>query len=386
VLFVSHTGVVGGAERSLLSLLGALPAGMIAGLACPAGPLAEAARELDIDVHSVRGTSGSLRLHPRHTPLAVGEIGLSAVQVARVARRTGAAVVHANSLRAGFLAGIACRIDRRGLVVHVRDCLPDSAVSRAARRVIAREADVLVAISRYVADRFTAGLAAREPPVRVIDNPVDLRRFRPPARGATGSGDGLLVVVGQITPWKGQDTAIRALHDVRRSRPAARLWIVGDVKFDGASTRFDNRAYLEQLHRLVSELGLAEAVEFTGERGDVAEIMARADVVLAPSHEEPFGRAVAEAMAVGAPVVATSVGGPAELIDDRVTGLLVDPRAPSAWSEAVGRLLDAPAWARAMGRRASEVAHARFAVDRHARAMIETFDGARSAARASLGG
>jgi glycosyltransferase involved in cell wall biosynthesis len=383
VLFVSHTGVIGGAERSLLTLLGALPVGLIAGLACPPGQLAAAARDMNIRVHPIAGTSGSLRLHPGRTPLAIGEIALSAVQVARIARRTGAAVVHANSLRAGILAGVAGRIDDRALVVHIRDCLPDSAVSLVSRRLAASEATVLVAISRYVAERFVAGLDASELPMRVIDNPLDLRRFRPrPRSGNTGSSDGLLVVVGQISPWKGQDTAIRALYELRRSRPSARLWIVGDVKFTG-STRFDNRAYLSRLHGLVGELGLAEAVEFTGERGDVAEIMARADAVLVPSHEEPFGRAAAEAMAVGAPVVATSVGGTAELIHDRVTGLLVDPTAPSAWTKAIAHVLDQPAWAREMGRRASEVAHTRFAVDRHVRAMTEAFEAAAHAGRAS---
>jgi glycosyltransferase involved in cell wall biosynthesis len=376
VLFVNHTGIVSGAEHSLLTLIDGLPPEVVAGLACSEGQLAEMARERGIEVHLVRGTAGSLRLHPWHTPVAVAEIALSGVQVARAARRTGASVVHANSLRASLAAGIACRIDRRGFVAHVRDSLPDSTATRLIRRLVAREADQVVAISEYVAERFRTGLSDRDVPVQVIDNPVDLGRFRADLRGPDASrspAEPLLVIVGQISPWKGHDTAIRALHDLRGHHPNARLLIVGEVKFADSATRFDNRGYLAELHQLVRDLGLEEAVEFVGERKDVPEIMARADVVLVPSIEEPFGRTVAEAMAVGTPVVATTVGGPAELIDDGTTGLLAPPGEPAAWSEAIRRILEHPDWAHEMGRRASDVARRRFSIERHVAAMMEVY-------------
>ena len=100
---------------------------------------------------------------------------------------------------------------------------------------------------------------------------------------------------------------------MRADHPHARLLIVGEVKFAAANTRLDNRGYLAELHGLARELSLKDAVEFLGEREDAPEIMARADAILVPSIEEPFGRTVAEPMAVGTPVVATTVGGPAEL-------------------------------------------------------------------------
>ena len=85
---------------------------------------------------------------------------------------------------------------------------------------------------------------------------------------------------------------------------------MGEVKFAGLCTRLDNRGYVAGLHRLVEGLGFVDAVEFVGERDDVPEIMAQADVLLVPSAEEPFGRTVVEAMAVETPVVATNIGGP----------------------------------------------------------------------------
>ena len=57
----------------------------------------------------------------------------------------------------------------------------------------------------------------------------------------------MIAEIAQITPWKGQDTAIRALAEVRRTHPHARLRLVGDIKFAARATRFDNRAYLAGL-------------------------------------------------------------------------------------------------------------------------------------------
>jgi L-malate glycosyltransferase len=377
VLFVNHTSIVSGAEHSLLTLMCGMPPQIVAGLACPEGPLAQIAREREVEVQVIRGTAGSLRPHPWHSTVAVAEIALSGVQVARAARRTSASLIHANSLRASLAAGIACRIHRRELVAHVRDCLPDSTATRLIRRLVAREADQVVAISEYVADRFRTGLSAEDAPVRVVNNAVDLSRFRADLRGSNASGppaEPSLLIVGQISSWKGHDTAIRALHALRSHHPHARLSIVGEIKFADAATRLDNRGFLAELHELVRALGLAEAVEFVGEREDVPEIMAGADVVLVPSLEEPFGRTVAEAMAVGTPVIATSVGGPAELIDDGRSGLLAPPGEPEAWVQAIRRFLEHPGWTRDVSRCAVEVARRRFSTERHVAAMMDIYE------------
>ena len=68
-------------------------------------------------------------------------------------------------------------------------------------------------------------------------------------------------------------------------------------------------------------------------------LMRHFDVLVAPSHQEPFGTVISEAMAVGTPVVATRVGGLAEVVDDGVTGLLVEPGEPDALAAAVLEVL-----------------------------------------------
>jgi glycosyltransferase involved in cell wall biosynthesis len=121
------------------------------------------------------------------------------------------------------------------------------------------------------------------------------------------------------------------------------------VKFRSGSTRYDNDAYMASLHRLVEQLDLGDHVRFLGEREDVPDILRALDLLLVPSWEEPFGRVVIEAMAMRTPVIATSQGGPAEVIDDDVDGRLLPPRDPDCWAENIEKLLADPAGRRAMG-------------------------------------
>ena len=376
VLYVNHTSRVSGGELSLLGLLAAPPAGVEATVACPEGELAERLRRAGVEVAPIQGTDGSLRLSPTATPRALAEMARASLQVRRAAARHRADVVHANSIRAGLIATGPSGIGRPPTVVHVRDCLPPGRVSALTLRAIAR-ADALIANSAHT--RASLGSAAAS--ARVVHNAVDLARFErvelspAAARARLGLAPGgpVLGTIAQITPWKGQDDAIRIAAALRQRHPDLRLLLVGAVKFDSASTRHDNAAYLDGLRGLVDELGLGDAVSFLGERDDVPELLAAIDVLLAPSWEEPFGRSIIEAMAAGTAVAATSVGGPPEIVDDGVSGLLLAPREPRLWAQAIETLLDEPGRLEQIAARGRAEAFHRFGAERHATAVGEVY-------------
>ncbi len=379
VLYVNHTATVSGGERSLLELIDALPAAVSATLAAPQGTLAQMARARGVPVRDIRGTAGSLRLHPLHTPVALGEMTLAAVQLRRAATSTGAEIVHANSIRAGIVASLA-RL-RVPTVVHVRDCLPPGRASTATMRLIARRATVIAANSRYTAASVTA--AAPQARVEAVHNGVDLERFDPSRidraavreRLGEGGPDRLLLgVVAQLTPWKGQDTAIRALAAVTAQDVDARLLLIGTARFLASATRYDNASYVRALHELADSLGVGDRVLWLGEREDVAELIGALDVLLLPSWEEPFGRAVIEAMAMGVPVLATEVGGPAEILAGGRGGLLLPPREPAAWAHAVEHLAADPARRSELGREGRERAVGEFSLHAHVQAVIELYE------------
>ena len=230
-------------------------------------------------------------------------------------------------------------------VVHVRDILPSGAVAALARRALDRRAAVNVAVSAYAARGF--GRSRTSSPVVLIPNAVDLSRFdankvtKQAARAALGwsQSDLILGMVAQITPWKAQEDAIQILSLLSNAVPRARLVLVGEAKFVAVSTRYDNLAYERRLHRLIDGLDLRDRILLLGERSDVPELLRGLDFLLVPSWSEPFGRSVIEAMAMGTPVVATDVGGPAEIIEDGLTGTLLPPRRPEAWAHALRRLV-----------------------------------------------
>jgi glycosyltransferase involved in cell wall biosynthesis len=222
--------------------------------------------------------------------------------------------------------------------------------------------------------------------VVIVDNPVDLIRFdaslaNPDAARAQLNLPPripLMGVVAQITPWKGQSDAIRALSFARRRHPELALVIAGAAKFVDPGTRYDNRTYARSLEDLAADLGVADAVLFTGEIVDIPALMAALDIVLVPSWEEPFGRVVIEGMAMHRAVIATDVGGPADIITDGVDGILLPPRSPDIWGARITKLLDQPQEMVRLGD-AARAATTRYDLPSFTRLVVGSYESALSA-------
>ena len=219
--------------------------------------------------------------------------------------------------------------------------MPDGRRAAAVRFVLRLSARALIFNSHFTRDRFGPTSPARP---TIAYPPVDIAALleRPLCEKPAPVIRPVLGVVGQITPWKGQDDAIRILSQLRARFPAACLRIVGSVVFAGPGVTLENDDYARRLVALAGELEVADAVEFVGRTDDLFSVLGSLDMLLVPSWEEPFGRIVAEGMAAGVPVVATNHGGPTELIVDRESGFLAPSRAPEAWIEPVSRLCVEP--------------------------------------------
>jgi glycosyltransferase involved in cell wall biosynthesis len=248
----------------------------------------------------------------------------------RLAR--GADVVYLNG---GVAARLLPAVRGRRTVLHVHDL-----VDRVPPHW--RHADVVLADSQAVADRLP-GLDAR-----VVFCPVELD---PPAADPPWWPDGRPVVgfVGRIEPRKGPLDLARAAPLIEAASPDVRVVVVGDDPYAS------DPGYV----RAVDD---APGIERYGWVREGAGVMRHLDVLVAPSRQEPFGTVLAEAMAVGTPVVATRVGGLAEVVDDGVTGRLVAPGDPRALADAV---LDVLGRRDIMGAAARERAR-RFGADAYA--------------------
>lgn len=384
ILHVSHTALVGGGEHSLLDLLAGERGRTVPRLAAPDGLLLKRAGTLGIDTISMRPIDLTFKGDPRTTTAGLRDAGIVAARLASLSRSRGYDVVHANSVRAGLYAGPVALTRRVPLVVHVRDVLPESRAGFAVRRATGAMASRVVAISQYVADAYAYDLPRRHAQkVVVVDNPIDLERFVPAdeeqrRRGRTEldiDDRPVLAIIGQITSWKGHDTAVRTLAKVREAHPHAVLLVVGEVKFVSAATTLDNASFRHQLGELRGSLALPpDAVRYIGERDDIPAVLAATDLLLAPSKVEPFGRSIAEAMAVGVPVLATSRGGPAEFVEDARTGWLLDPEDSQGWGSRASAALSDPHGTAVIARAGQQAVRARFSVRRHVDALLKIFE------------
>ena len=379
ILFVNHTAASSGAELALMRLIEALRQGHEVALACPAhGPLADQADAAGIPRFPVPAFEASMRLHPYHTPVGLARLVAGGVKLARVASRFEADLLHANTTRAGLMGSIAVRLGGPPVVVRAHEVVPISiAVGRGVRDVLTRSAGAVVAVSEDIAQRFNDGLP--RPFATHVYNSFDRSRFDPstvppaPVREELGIAPDapLLAQIAQISPWKAQDTSIRALAELRRAGLDAHLLVVGEVSFSGP-TFYDNPAFHRGLHELVDQLDLGEAVHFLGHRTDVPGILAAIDLSLLPSWDEPFANVMLESMAMGTPLLVSEVGGASELVEDGRSGRLLPPKRPELWAAAARQLLTDRAALARMGEHALQ-ATGRFNDEAHARDMLAVY-------------
>lgn len=378
VLFLDQTAEIGGAERSLLDLLDGLPRACVAGVASPRGPLS---RELDrrgIAHLPAPAVDLSFRLHAVHTTKGAAALMATGRRVRGLARVLEVDLVHANTTRAGLAASVAGAFGGPPTVLHVRDWLPEGRLGPMAIRAARLGAGTVVANSGFTAAQLPRGGRA---PVRVVHNPVDLERFDPERvdRVAARSGVGVpvdatvLTVAAQLTPWKGQADAIRVLAQLLPRWPKLRLMLAGSAKWTHASTRFDNERYARELRELAGALGVRSQVMFLGERKDIPEVLRATDVLLVPSWREAFGRIAVEGMAMGIPVAVTTVGGPAEIVRDGEEGLVLPPRAPERWAQALEPIIADPTRRERMGRAGAQRARREFGIPHHVEQILSVY-------------
>ncbi|HYO95942.1 MAG TPA: glycosyltransferase family 4 protein, partial [Polyangiaceae bacterium] len=380
VLFVNHTSAASGAEVALMRLVKEVQREHRVAVACPpGGPLAKVVDEAAVERISVSAFDASLRLHPVQTPVKLLSLGSGGVALARAARVFGADVLHANTPRAGLMASLASRQHGIPLVVRAHEHIPDTAVGRVVSTALSRSANAILTVSQETARRFNE--AFDRPLATHVYNSFDRKRFDPSRVPAAGireelgipAGLPLLGHIAQITPWKAQDTSIRALAGLLELGLDAHLLIVGGIAFDGKGVRYDNHGYLATLQRLVGTLGIEDRVHFLGQRADVPGIIQDIDLSLLPSWDEPFANVMLESMAMKTPLLVSNVGGGPELVEDGVSGRLLPPRRPEVWASAAHDLLaDRPALER-MGERAQRATDS-FSDEVHARAMVDVYE------------
>jgi N-acetyl-alpha-D-glucosaminyl L-malate synthase BshA len=316
-----------------------------------------------------------------HPPLAQGSFPLAlAAKLIEVARDERLDVIHAHYAIPHAISACLARqtlgpaAPKQITTLHGTDVTVLGADPRMQPllRLAVTGSDGVTAPSRFLADAARACLALPDDAVvEVIPNFVDVQRFSPAAPGtpATTSSQALRVLthVSSFRPLKRIEDVVRIFAAIRAELPA-RLDLVGDGP---------ERPRIEAL---VRSLGLDGEVRFLGERGELAPLLRESHVFLFPSQTESFGLAALEAMACGVPVVASDVGGIAEVVRHGETGFLAPMGDVPAMIQYVRRLLADGELHALMARQARARAERNFlpapAVDRYEAAYRRALGGA----------
>jgi glycosyltransferase involved in cell wall biosynthesis len=370
VLILCEYGTLNGGERSMLATLpGISRAGYEILVTVPTSswPLGHALRERGIEVvpfHWVDrqapfGSNNHLPIDVRRDRLVV------------IIRNRRPALIHANSLSMGRLAGpVAADFGVPG-ISHIRDIVSTS------RQYIAdlNRNDRLLAVSEATRN-FHVAKGVDSNRINVLYNGVDTAQFRPVLpTGYLHDDLGLprefllLGTIGQIGLRKGLDTIPLVLSLLGHDMPIA--WLLVGERF---STK-DEVQYLEAQLRNLAKGAFAGKLFFLGNRDDVDRILPELTLLVHPARQEPLGRVLLEAAAAGLAIVATDVGGTREIFPaESDAAVLVPPDDPAGMARAISELLRDPARRVRLGANARRRIESHFTIERATAGLLRHYE------------
>lgn len=281
-------------------------------------------------------------------------------------------IVQTHVLKSNLLGILAARKAKVPVIIGTEMTLKDIAhtpMTRLRDKLI----QPLVSLSLRYSDRFmvTSEYIKKQwyhrrysEKYRVIYPPFNLEKYRAVQASSqcktpvTNHHDPTIGFVGRLSEEKGLQTLLEAMAVIRSKVPRARLLIAGTGPIE------------HRLRKFVQDTHLGDSVSFMGFCSNVFEMMGDLDVFVLPSRTEGCPIVVLEAMAMGVPVVATNVGGTPELVENNVTGLLVQSNAPNELARSIVELLTDRERAEKMGRKGYERAFSVF----HPKNFIESVE------------
>ncbi len=352
-----HLAKLGGGGKSLLSLLTQIPEqGWQAHVVVPAeGQFTDALVDMGIP-HTIF----PFRLLNWRRP---AEAARTTLAWRRIMQKVNPSLIHANGFDLSRSFALAAGSLGIPYITHVRFPVePEGA--RWVLRGLPKPA-AFIFNSQAMQDRLWQDVVKYAPHSRpyTVHNAVDLTSFTP---APWPEGPPYRIgIVANFALFKRHEDFLRMAAEMLKTRQDMEFWIVGDDT-EGSG----RRAVLETLAR---ELGIAPYARFLGHRGDIPDIMRQLHVLVVPSQFEPFGRVVIEAMACGRPVVASRDGGIPEIIEEGLSGYLVEVGNCAGFADRVLQLLANRGLWDAMSSRAVSAIHKRFSIATHTKNIVRIY-------------
>jgi glycosyltransferase involved in cell wall biosynthesis len=295
------------------------------------------------------------------------------VALARLVRRHKVGLIHGHLFGPSYsasLLGLLVKLPVVGTLHGQVDLHPEERFKRIEFGLLNRGASRVVFVSESLRRFFLGTGLLRSEITAVIPNGVDTARFSQApdrsSRAPFGASDDEFLVgaVGNVRPAKSYDVLLRAAALLRARSVNYRFVVVGEADSEWGL----------RLRSLCEDLGLADCVSFPGYLRDVTPALNAFDVYAITSQSEGFSISTVEAMAAGLPVVATRCGGPEEIVDDGITGILVANGSAEAVAAAIESLRINARWRRELGDAAHAAVQRRFTMDAHLHAYEALYE------------
>jgi len=361
ILFIHHNSALSGAELSLSDLVTNLSDDISPVCALPDGLLSRTLISRSIPTVIVPMRPIIKSLNPVYWLMTCFNCLGVMLKLTGICRKEKIQVIHANSLTASIYAAPVSFLCRIPLLWHERDL----ARHRFLTPLIAKFATRIIAISNAVAENLKMQLGDNNK-IRMIYNGIDVNRFRPDAAGSSAfpglpAGKQAVLMAAQFVRWKKHNDFITMASYIGEKIPGAVFILAGDKKI------LEQQEYVRELESSIAEKGLKDQFVWTGFVEDMPRLLQNVDCVVLPACNEPFGRIVVEAMAAGKPVVSIRGGAIPEIIEDGVSGCLVEPGDSKSMAESVCTLLRDGELARRIGENGDLRVSQKFTIQRTVR-------------------
>lgn len=258
-------------------------------------------------------------------------------EVVKIIKEEEIDIVHARSRLPAWIGFFAARNTHKPFITTAHGYYSQHYFSRAMGwgKLVIVPSEV---IAHHMRDNFNVPYER----IRLIPRGVDLEKFEfiDPEKKISNLYN--VGIIGRLTPIKGHIYFLKAMAKVVRmfNRPRIKIWIVGDAPSK-------HQDYKDELRMLVRRLGLEHCTEFLGTQRDIPTVLSHLNLLVsATTTQEAFGRVLVEAGASGVPVVATQIGGTADIIEHEKTGLIVGASDHEAMAGAIARLIKDPGLAK----------------------------------------
>jgi len=367
ILFLANSAEIGGGNRSLLTLatglrkIGNFPTVVSP---CP-GPIVDACLENSLPCEVVDYVQPGWRELP--------STWIAFRRWQKLLQEGKIDVIHANGVESARSIALVARKMKIPLVCHIRFYVEPEQASWLFRLLGAPDVFIFnsYALQTSVGEFFNKSCA--ESLQTVIYNAVCPDQFYKNNIGSDIKSSGAVRgnrmrvgIIANLIPIKGHLDFLNMAAQLKERDVAAEYWVIGDD--------IHQTGYGQELKEKSRSLGLEDCVSFLGHCDNVPWLINELDVIVCASHVEPFGRCLIESMACEKPVVATSVGGIPEVVENGVTGIVVKPHAPHELANAVMTLLDQEDLRRGMGQAGRNRVLKMFTQDSHIHQVLQVYE------------